>query len=368
MSSEHRLLLLREQQQHARLVHGHDEAQARSSGSVAIFYNMYIKGKHSVNLTMGVLEEQLDQIKDSYLASEAEEPLIIFYNTIHYKPDFQRVKNLCSTRDVSCRHLRHFDRANEEVTLQALYSHCQNTTDDSARVMYFHSKGAYHKGGANEAWRKHLLTAITTEPCLKEPRNDTCDVCALQFYPIWTQLFPGNFFVAKCSYIRKLYPPDRFEERLAEVSASMRGNDRFATTIFMKDGWTWGAGRQAAEHWVGSHPSLIPCDVSQTPDVKDWMKEEPRVPEMKYQVGPRFPIDSNYHMLRRKKLRQLMQNSTARDREYYLLGGNIVKWKSLYNETPDESSWVWKWYPDGEKWLKIVDTSPQYKEETAKAG
>jgi hypothetical protein len=41
-------------------------------------------------------------------------------------------------------------------------------------------------------------------------------------------------------------------------------------------------------------------------------------------------------------------------REYFYLAGNIYRWYRLYNGTPPLDSWVWKWYPRGDKWLQGV--------------
>ena len=36
---------------------------------------------------------------------------------------------------------------------------------------------------------------------------------------------------------------------------------------------------------------------------------------------------------------------------YYLLEGNLFRWKELYNQLPGRYSWVWRWYPDGKELL-----------------
>jgi len=58
-------------------------------------------------------------------------------------------------------------------------------------------------------------------------------------------------------------------------------------------------------------------------------------------------------MLRLGMLKRL--NATGRDREYYLLGGNLYKYKSLYDEFPASDSWIWRYYPDGIMWKALVE-------------
>jgi len=188
---------------------------------------------------MKVVTEQFDQIAASYAASASVSQLIMYIVTIGQSPNEPRLQQLCAARNLHCQHVQHYDRAFEEVTLHHLYQHCQNSSisnkDDNNLVVYFHSKGSYHDNPTNKHWRKHLLNATTiSELCLDRPRHDNCNVCGLQFYPLWTQLFPGNFFTAKCSYIRQLVPPLELEQRLDRVSAVIRHEYGFQTTLLVE--------------------------------------------------------------------------------------------------------------------------------------
>jgi hypothetical protein len=46
----------------------------------------------------------------------------------------------------------------------------------------------------------------------------------------------------------------------------------------------------------------------------------------------------------------LLENETARNQEYFLLQGHVVKWKALYDKLPPDDSWAWEHYFDGEYW------------------
>jgi hypothetical protein len=50
----------------------------------------------------------------------------------------------------------------------------------------------------------------------------------------------------------------------------------------------------------------------------------------------------------------LVQNETARKREYFLLEGHLVKWKALYDKFPPDDSWAWEHYFDGDYWKEQV--------------
>jgi len=42
-------------------------------------------------------------------------------------------------------------------------------------------------------------------------------------------------------------------------------------------------------------------------------------------------------------------------REYFLLAGTLFKSIRLYNATPAQDSWIYKWFPDGPIWQKGVN-------------
>ena len=343
-----------------------------AGNGIAIFYNIYTPNfnatqpkqrQRAIDQTAAVIGEQLDQITRSHAFQRS---LTIHYTTIGLDPSFNNettttepgqhyyYDHLFRSRNLTAHHLEHFEAGYEEVTLQYLWEYCREDNNHDATVIYMHSKGTYHDDTLNQNWRKHLLSAVTSDLCLEWRYNDDpqCNVCGLQFYPVWTHFFPGNFFAARCSYIRQLHPPNHFAARLLEISSVMRQQHYFRTTLYFSDGWTWGEGRYAAEFWVGSHPDLVPCDVAETAAVKDMMRASTAPLNFSYAVTPRFAVIEKRHMLRQGRL--LALNATLRDREYYLLAGNLVKWQMLYGAVPEANSWVWDYYTDGKLWKELV--------------
>jgi hypothetical protein len=156
----------------------------------------------------------------SYAASFPGKPVTIFYNTIGKEGvlDPAHMASICAEHNnVLCIHLKHYNEGFEELTLQSLYDYCQYNSDSDDRVVYMHNKGSYHSAyGEADRLRRHLTMAVTNEMCLKPP-DDSCSACGLRFFTVWSMQFPGNFFTAKCSYVRKLISPKDFTERLTAV-------------------------------------------------------------------------------------------------------------------------------------------------------
>ena len=110
------------------------------------------------------------------------------------------------------------------------------------------------------------------------------------------------------------------------------------------------------DHWVGSHPSLIPCDLSPTNEIKLWFHDFINSSSFKFSLAPRAPIDADWFKRRNGYLRRhVLPFERVRLRERFLLSGLLTSWYFLYNETPPDSSWVWTWYPDGAQWRDSVE-------------
>jgi len=126
----------------------------------------------------------------------------------------------------------------------------------------------------------------------------------------------------------------------------------------------FGLDRYSNEHWIGSHPDLIPCDMSpKKADHNLWTSsKEPRLEtadRLQWSPSPRhiFPIgeaindDFWFTLHYQKELKQpIIKDDQARKREYFLLPGYLHKWIHLYRQLPSQQSWVWKWFPDGVFW------------------
>lgn len=101
----------------------------------------------------------------------------------------------------------------------------------------------------------------------------------------------------------------------------------------------------------GSHPSLVPCDLSDRA-IDYWMSEARNESDFQlfqgvHAKGAPFPYDQ---MLED----QVRGNEDLRMREYIYWMGNLLKWCMLYDEVPPPSSWVWSFFSDGKRWSVYV--------------
>jgi hypothetical protein len=126
----------------------------------------------------------------------------------------------------------------------------------------------------------------------------------------------------------------------------------------------FGIDRFASEHWVGSHPDLIPCDVSpSTTGFGHWISgggpAQGKQAAFEFGMAPRrdgSPVGEEV-----KTRPVILKNKEWRKKEFFLLPGRLFKWMRLYQKAPPKDSWIWKWYPDGEYWK---DTVKKYGNET----
>ena len=346
---------------------------AADSAGLIIFYNLYIppEGEAGIANAINVIEDQIGQIADEMKKLNATKSGVVFYNLIGNEEAFtqEQMSNLCrrSHPNLDCQMLQYYSEAGEAVTLQDVHDFCHADRamhDDSLRVVYLHSKGSYHSQKENHIWRRIMTSASLHPQCLRPP-DDSCDVCGAQFYIKYAIMFPGNMWTAKCSYIRKLVPPNdggRYE-RLKRESIKkflfLRMWGVLDATLDTDNVEHFGLGRYAWEHWIASRPSIKPCEIHTT-DVGPMIllgKEQGREfgPEhYKFGMAPQR-IDHNLGGRRQARLR-LEANPDRQFKEYYYLPGNLLKWFTLYGSdgVPDENSWVWRDFPAGQRWKELV--------------
>ena len=117
---------------------GRPGARRSKRKQFAVFYNAYIS-EDDPSVAYEVIQEQIDKIAESYLASP-HIATTIYYATLGQALPDGFMERLCTERNgLTCQHLKHYDDGYEEVTLASLYDYCQYYPND--RVMYFHSKG-----------------------------------------------------------------------------------------------------------------------------------------------------------------------------------------------------------------------------------
>jgi hypothetical protein len=366
----------------------------------AIFYNSYIPthmGQEGIDNALKIIKEQMHQVQHSDAARWSNQTVTMYYNTIgmngiltqeymqnsicqvtstttdsnkhHMETTTTNTGNdnqeeiqelpLVNTpaRSVNCVHMDHYETGHEHVTLQRLYEYCQ--VNPTHRVSYLHPKGSFHKyeDGKNDRWRQRLTSATTHRLCL-DPPNKSCNVCSLHFYPMWAPFMPGNMWTAQCSYIRKLKAPLHFDDdmdRVADHLLQLQQQHQLGFHLYnISDEDKLCRGRYSAECWIGSHPDLKPCELSDTANLIVWMMQGRSHEPFQFSMSPTTPIHGPWFQLNSTIKKQVLRDPAMRKREGFLLPGNIIKWYLLYNQLPPPSSWVWKWFPDAPYWQEGI--------------
>ncbi|KAL7543967.1 hypothetical protein ACHAWF_007493, partial [Thalassiosira exigua] len=336
--------------------------------SVILFYNLFIPdedegAKHAIE----VITEQLGQIASSIQKLENDKrSAALFYNSIGNARAFpeDKMKSLCSSLhpQLSCREIGRYETASESVTLQDIYDFCQNEDNAESRVTYIHSKGSYHQTEVNANWRRALTDAVVHPDCLS-PSDDRCNVCGAQFYTRFSTIFPGNMWTAKCAYVKRLLPPIEGGEYDKRKKESIMKFLRYRLwgvlkSTLMKDRMDYfGLGRFRLEHWIGSHPSIMPCELHRLNATFERMVTgNIRQDNYEWGMGPRRNeiLATDESPVARERLEK---DNDAQLREYFFLPGNLLKWFTLYGPEgiPSSSSWAWKFFPAGDKWKELVE-------------
>ena len=129
------------------------------------------------------------------------------------------------------------------------------------------------------ALRKFLTRGALSEECSNMP--SFCNFCSSRMSPLPHAHTSGNMWAARCEYVRKLMHPIQFEAKMAILYPGYVNNSCIGT------------GRYSAEHWIHSHPSARPCDLSNdrftwnydnipTDDLEIKLEPAPRFEFMKY--------------------------------------------------------------------------------------
>lgn len=274
---------------------------------IPVFYNVYVPPENRT-LATDIIQEQMNQIRperhEVLVRSVGDTPVSIPNATI----------------------LQHEEIGDEKGTLELLWQHCWNHTDDV--VVYIHNKGSFHPSSKNDAMRRFQTRGALSEECANKlllsessfsSSSSSCNVCSSRMSPLPHAHTSGNMWVAQCQYIQQLINPVEFEDAMIDYTKRRHSG-------------CWGSGRFAAEHWVHSHPSVKPCDLY-TRDDYTWDYEDiPTVSELETNMelapAPRFPLEIYEH--------KVCVTMTLRYR--------LREYKALYNATPGTSWWGWKLY------------------------
>ena len=376
------------------------------SSPFTVFWNLYLPSDlDRAGIVLDAMREQVHQVA----RSAAKEPLVLKYVTIGHLPlvlsndtTANLVEQACAKySNVECHHIKHVSNGFEEVTLDELYHHCMtNDNDYNANVAYIQNKGSYNPEGRfdrvkkktvrQDVWRRHGTAAALHPHCRNlsnssspfsptsflesNKKNKTltgCNVCGLFWAPLPWNHVPGNFWTARCDYVRQLVRPSSFLQRMNHlvnhVYLPMVNQGRLLVSI---NRMLMGHSRHSMEAWVGSHPTVRPCDMSTDPDMRDWIHYDrfdaaaPLVePDgtdtvLKWALFPRnnfwTAVNHSSPPFRPRRYKKV----ETRLRDYNVLGGMLLRWKDVYGETtmPPDDSWIWSFYPDGDVWKQGVKT------------
>eukprot|EP00428_Durinskia_dybowskii_P009447 CAMPEP_0170286678 /NCGR_PEP_ID=MMETSP0116_2-20130129/43392_1 /TAXON_ID=400756 /ORGANISM="Durinskia baltica, Strain CSIRO CS-38" /LENGTH=251 /DNA_ID=CAMNT_0010538087 /DNA_START=135 /DNA_END=887 /DNA_ORIENTATION=+ len=180
-----------------------------ASSPLSIFYNVYIPEENATAIQ--IVSEQLTQIVEGLRQIRGiQQAIPLRYITVGRTLADESLVSMCGnySEQISCTHLAHFAQGHEEHTLGAMYEHCSAHPLD--RVIYLHNKGSYHETIDNHHFRRHLTDAVMSNDCIEHASSEDCNVCGLLFNPFPEPGFPGNMFLAKCSYVRQLVHPAKF--------------------------------------------------------------------------------------------------------------------------------------------------------------
>ena len=338
---------------------------------VAIFYHVYMhvdgdqnkRGpERSEQRAIKIIRQQLRHVADSLASIPNMKHVDLYYTTVGEKQGRDKVQEICQdhAKYFTCHHLQHVEEGFEEWTLGAMYEYCLDHEDQ--RVVYLHTKGSYHYSQSQDFWRQHLTNAALSSDCIQRAHAQGCELCGLMAIPQPTVHYTGNMFNAKCEYIRKLAHPKVFGAKLETFNQKgeelIRQGILVSSLLDMGLPCNTGSGRFAMEHWHGSHPSLQKvCDVSTHYKIEYWLGVDPqnvKPEDWHLAYFPRHPITADWSHSNAAKLPKILNDESARLREYFLLPGLLTKWYELYGEAPPQSSWVWSWYPDGQFWWRHV--------------
>ncbi|GKY91578.1 hypothetical protein MPSEU_000129700 [Mayamaea pseudoterrestris] len=279
--------------------------------NVPVFYNLFVANESDSERVRQLVDDQLSALLPEHS---------VYMHSIGYPLQIPNVTLL-----------QHHDDGDEVVTLHSLWQYCK--VQPNSKVIYMHSKGSFHSTPENEQLRRFLTAGALSEECLHLP--DTCNLCASRMSPVPHPHVPGNMWLARCQYIRRLIDPLVFQEEMRSVTYIPKHTKRLHC---------YGIGRFAAEHWVLSHPANRPCDLS---DDSSFSYGYNAIPPSNFKkqlkMAPRFahefysPLDTRrVRVVRGKPVSSLPIGSSRNDR--------LIEYQQLYNETPSKDWWGWKHY------------------------
>jgi hypothetical protein len=322
---------------------------------LVVFFNTFSSANYT-DLAIAIVKEQLQLLATQPLLENST----IFYYRIGNYQDWLWPNETC--RKGNCVQIGAQKEGHEMLIHQKLHQYCESNPQD--RVLYAHTKGSFNPSVPNTQWRQVLTRAVASTECLQF-NKDQCNVCGTFFSPLPFNHFPGNMWVADCSYVSQLIPADKFESEKRRINQIVKNRtnilDRKWSVIQLNNStklkfpskllhWldreSWiGVDRYAAEHWITSHPDLKPCQVFSTMDGFPAMVYGRKVP-VKLFHHPRLRTPDNLTEDYMSEVKNWGYNP------YYTSLGKIWEYDMLYGKLPPDDGWFYKlWnYFDASPW------------------
>jgi hypothetical protein len=293
--------------------------------TIPVYYNLFIGKTEDLPWVSKLVREQLE----STLIEGIHGPVLI--NLIGPVSSLSALQ-LPPTMDT--RLLRHYRLGDEVLTLHDLWEYCrQSSTHPQQKVIYLHSKGSFHPHKDNDRLRAYLTRGALSRECSTMDQNNNnqknyhCNVCSSRMSPLPHPHTPGNMWLARCDYVRKLMDPNQFRVAMARVM------EKLAIVGIMTG--CMGTGRFSVEHWVHSHPMVQPCDVDGSSRYVWNYKGIPGLDfQLELQPAPRFRPFTAYVI---PGVCTGVNNGTS-------LQERLTEYEVLYKETPPNGWFGWDFY------------------------
>lgn len=315
----------------------HSAASLISEGAenIVTFYNVFISpDPEKTKVDLSIVEEQLQTRRTSIFPNSP-----LYYVTSG--------KNLTLPNCNNCKQMDHMENGTEVDTLSKVYEYCKDNDNTEKEVIYMHNNmGSIHPSENNINLQRRMHTkSIYSKECLNDrlllSSAHECNVCSSRFSPFPHFHASGNMWVASCSYVAKLLPPDTFKESMDNVFESIHDNRKDILNIEDIDSLI-GRGNFSAKHWIHSHPDVSPCDVYPgTYTMGD------HIPAANDNWEPILVHGPRYDMTDYMKYDFMSKFKQGPKKWFNMLYGRVYEWKILYDgKMPPKDSWVWKFYED----------------------
>jgi hypothetical protein len=351
----------------------HHYSHIKNTTERVIFYNIYLRTENEERKKLGLSIVQQQLAKKSSFALAADVP--VYYTLIAQDNATDEIQRICGETNNTCHPLKYIEQGGEDVTLQSLWNFCK--THPTTLVTYIHNKGSFHPSKTNYKFRLMLTKGALSNECQSITTRNThsssstssssspaeldCNICGARFAPTPHFHMTGNMWTAQCHYVNQLLPPNQFAARMdamleyilshATNQNQQPNNDNNIndkkdnnpipqpTPEHIEEEWVLGLKRYAMEHWLGSHPTLKPCDVQADPAYVYGRMDLPK------------PVDRWHPTLQRAPWRSLSHFRKVRfpTGEWFCGTARLVEFQFLYGQHPPSDSFVWEYYANATK-------------------